>query len=157
MARLELLEFYLTHHDDIVRCAQASVEWLSRHAGIRRAMCLAVDADAGVLVAELKISSAGLGFRLANYYEMFNISGMYALIIIIFALFCGVTIPKPLIPKFWRVWLYELNPFTRQPAHQRGANHAAVAGDGLAFQIKRKACHWQPRAERQRDRSQPFP
>ncbi|KAH3973908.1 hypothetical protein HBH64_163010 [Parastagonospora nodorum] len=34
-------------------------------------------------------------------------------IIIIFALFCGVTIPKPLIPKFWRVWLYELNPFTR--------------------------------------------
>ncbi|KAJ4311874.1 ATP-binding cassette transporter snq2 [Neodidymelliopsis sp. IMI 364377] len=34
-------------------------------------------------------------------------------IIIIFALFCGVTIPKPQIPKFWRVWLYELNPFTR--------------------------------------------
>jgi len=34
-------------------------------------------------------------------------------VIIIFALFCGVTIPKPLIPKFWRVWLYELNPFTR--------------------------------------------
>ncbi|CAE7186092.1 hypothetical protein CFE70_006400 [Pyrenophora teres f. teres 0-1] len=34
-------------------------------------------------------------------------------VIIIFALFCGVTIPKPQIPKFWRVWLYELNPFTR--------------------------------------------
>jgi len=34
-------------------------------------------------------------------------------IIVIFALFCGVTIPKPQIPKFWRVWLYELNPFTR--------------------------------------------
>ena len=34
-------------------------------------------------------------------------------IIIIFALFCGVTIPKPQIPKFWRAWLYELNPFTR--------------------------------------------
>ncbi|KAF1834121.1 ABC transporter CDR4 [Decorospora gaudefroyi] len=33
--------------------------------------------------------------------------------IIIFALFCGVTIPKHQIPKFWRVWLYELNPFTR--------------------------------------------
>ena len=28
-------------------------------------------------------------------------------------MFCGVTIPKPQIPKFWRVWLYELNPFTR--------------------------------------------
>lgn len=34
-------------------------------------------------------------------------------IIIVFALFCGVTIPKPQIPKFWRVWLYELDPFTR--------------------------------------------
>lgn len=34
-------------------------------------------------------------------------------IIITFALFCGVTIPKPNIPKFWRVWLYELDPFTR--------------------------------------------
>ncbi|KAK2779104.1 hypothetical protein FQN52_006661 [Onygenales sp. PD_12] len=32
---------------------------------------------------------------------------------IILALFCGVAIPKPQIPKFWRVWLYELNPFTR--------------------------------------------
>lgn len=34
-------------------------------------------------------------------------------IIITFALFCGVTIPKPNIPKFWRSWLYELDPFTR--------------------------------------------
>ncbi|KAK5162685.1 hypothetical protein LTR04_003110 [Oleoguttula sp. CCFEE 6159] len=34
-------------------------------------------------------------------------------IIIIYALFCGVTIPKPQIPKFWRAWLYQLDPFTR--------------------------------------------
>ena len=34
-------------------------------------------------------------------------------IIITFALFCGVAIPKPQIPKFWRAWLYELDPFTR--------------------------------------------
>ncbi|SMQ53521.1 unnamed protein product [Zymoseptoria tritici ST99CH_3D7] len=34
-------------------------------------------------------------------------------IIIVFALLCGVTIPKPQIPGFWRVWLYELNPLTR--------------------------------------------
>jgi ATP-binding cassette, subfamily G (WHITE), member 2, SNQ2 len=32
---------------------------------------------------------------------------------IIFALFCGVTIPKPAIPGFWRAWLYQLDPFTR--------------------------------------------
>jgi len=34
-------------------------------------------------------------------------------VIIVFALFCGVTVPKPLIPGFWRAWLYELDPFTR--------------------------------------------
>ena len=34
-------------------------------------------------------------------------------IIIVFALFCGVTVPQPQIPKFWRSWLYQLDPFTR--------------------------------------------
>ena len=34
-------------------------------------------------------------------------------VIINFALFCGVAIPKPQIPKFWRAWLYQLDPFTR--------------------------------------------
>ncbi|KAK0522291.1 ATP-binding cassette transporter snq2 [Tilletia horrida] len=34
-------------------------------------------------------------------------------LIIIFSLFCGVTIPKPNIPGYWRVWLYQLDPFTR--------------------------------------------
>ncbi|KAE8553136.1 hypothetical protein EYB25_004517 [Talaromyces marneffei] len=34
-------------------------------------------------------------------------------LIITFALFCGVAVPKPQIPKFWRAWLYQLDPFTR--------------------------------------------
>lgn len=34
-------------------------------------------------------------------------------VMITFALFCGVTIPKLQMPGFWRAWLYELNPFTR--------------------------------------------
>jgi ATP-binding cassette, subfamily G (WHITE), member 2, SNQ2 len=34
-------------------------------------------------------------------------------VIVVFALFCGVTIPKPQIPGFWRAWLYQLDPFTR--------------------------------------------
>ncbi|PGH27237.1 hypothetical protein AJ80_01194 [Polytolypa hystricis UAMH7299] len=34
-------------------------------------------------------------------------------VIIIFSLFCGVAIPKPQIPGFWRAWLYHLDPFTR--------------------------------------------
>ncbi|KAF7717438.1 Uncharacterized protein PECH_000929 [Penicillium ucsense] len=34
-------------------------------------------------------------------------------IVIIFSLFCGVAIPKPQMPKFWRAWLYQLDPFNR--------------------------------------------
>lgn len=34
-------------------------------------------------------------------------------LMIVLSLFCGVTIPKPSMPRFWRYWLYELNPFTR--------------------------------------------
>ena len=29
---------------------------------------------------------------------------------------CGVTIPYPVLGKFWRSWLYQLNPFTRMLA-----------------------------------------
>ncbi|KAI1434046.1 ABC-2 type transporter [Xylaria sp. CBS 124048] len=34
-------------------------------------------------------------------------------IVITFALFCGVTIPYPQMPHFWKAWLYQLDPFTR--------------------------------------------
>jgi PAS domain S-box-containing protein len=50
-ARLELLEFFLAHSEDVARCAQASLEWLARCAGLRQAVCLAVDTDANMLVA----------------------------------------------------------------------------------------------------------
>jgi PAS domain S-box-containing protein len=49
-ARLELLELYLSHHEDIVRCAQLSLEWLARHAGVKQSACLAVDAESNMLV-----------------------------------------------------------------------------------------------------------
>ena len=49
-ARLELLENYLAHHEDIVRCAQTSLEWLARHAGVKQSACLAVDAESNMLV-----------------------------------------------------------------------------------------------------------
>ena len=32
---------------------------------------------------------------------------------LVLATFCGVTIPYPTMIKFWRSWLYELNPYTR--------------------------------------------
>jgi PAS domain S-box-containing protein len=50
-ARLDLLEYYLVHHEDLIHCARASLEWLGRYAGVKRALCLAVDAESGVLVA----------------------------------------------------------------------------------------------------------
>ncbi|GAA5952195.1 hypothetical protein JCM10213_004061 [Rhodosporidiobolus nylandii] len=34
------------------------------------------------------------------------------LLLVIFSLFCGVTVPKPNMPYFWRSWLYYLDPFT---------------------------------------------
>src|SRR5258706_7084536 len=49
-ARLELLEHYLAHHEDIVRCAQLSLDWLARHAGVRQSACLAVETESNMLV-----------------------------------------------------------------------------------------------------------
>src|SRR5688572_20742469 len=65
-ARLELLEYFLAHHDDLGRCAHASLEWLARHAGIKRSACLAVDTESSVLVG-----LAGLGVS-SDDIELFS-------------------------------------------------------------------------------------
>jgi PAS domain S-box-containing protein len=57
-ARLELLEYYLIHHEDLARCAHATLEWLARHASVRRSVCLAVDSESNMLVG-----IAGYGVR----------------------------------------------------------------------------------------------
>ena len=49
-ARLELLEYFLVHHEDLARCAHATLEWLARHASVRRSVCLVVDNEANMLV-----------------------------------------------------------------------------------------------------------
>src|SRR5262245_16168552 len=49
-ARLELLENFLSYHEDIVRCAQISLDWLARHAGVKQSACLAVDVESNMLV-----------------------------------------------------------------------------------------------------------
>jgi len=63
-ARLELLDYFLVHHEDLSRCAQASLEWLARHAGVRRSICLAIDGDAGLLVGV-----AGVGVSVEDVEE----------------------------------------------------------------------------------------
>jgi PAS domain S-box-containing protein len=65
-ARLELLEYYLVHNEDLARCAQASLDWLARHCGLRRSVCLAVDAESSMLVG-----LAGYGVR-ADDVELFS-------------------------------------------------------------------------------------
>jgi len=40
----------------------------------------------GILVAEIKFSDGGVGFRLIQYYDQFKIAPMYAMLILIFAL-----------------------------------------------------------------------
>jgi ATP-binding cassette subfamily G (WHITE) protein 2 (SNQ2) len=65
-----------------------------------------------ILITELFAVTLGQG--LASLTPSPRISAQFdPFIIIVFALFCGVTIPKPQMPKFWRAWLYELDPFTR--------------------------------------------
>jgi PAS domain S-box-containing protein len=49
-ARVELLEYFLIHSEEAARCAQASLQWLARHAGVRQSVCLAVDAESSALV-----------------------------------------------------------------------------------------------------------
>ncbi|OJJ48427.1 hypothetical protein ASPZODRAFT_24059 [Penicilliopsis zonata CBS 506.65] len=74
-------------------------------------------------------SRAGYQFLMVLITELFSVAlgqAMSALtpnsfiasqfnppVIIILSLFCGVTIPKLQMPKFWREWLYPLDPFTR--------------------------------------------
>jgi PAS domain S-box-containing protein len=66
-ARLELLEYYLAHHEDLVRCAQASVDWLARHTGVRRALCLAVDSEASQLVG---LAGAGIAVEEVEQFSL---------------------------------------------------------------------------------------
>lgn len=66
------------------------------------------------IILILEVFSTTLGQMLAAITPSSFISSLVnPFIIVIFALFCGVTIPKPQIPGFWRAWLYELNPVTR--------------------------------------------
>src|SRR5258707_15811379 len=66
-ARLELLEHYLAHHEDIVRCAQLSLEWLARHAGVKQSACLAVDAESNILVGIAAHGTVGEDIELFSW------------------------------------------------------------------------------------------
>ncbi|KAK5995296.1 ABC multidrug transporter I [Cladobotryum mycophilum] len=61
-----------------------------------------------------EIFAVTLGQGLAALTPSARISSQFdPFIMTVFALFCGVTIPRPQMPGFWRAWLYQLDPFTR--------------------------------------------
>ncbi|KAI2628522.1 ABC-2 type transporter-domain-containing protein [Hypoxylon sp. NC1633] len=65
-----------------------------------------------VLITEL--FAVSLGQVLASISPSAFVASQFdPFIVITFALFCGVTIPAPQMPGFWRAWLYQLDPFTR--------------------------------------------
>ncbi|KAG6024571.1 hypothetical protein E4U41_001739, partial [Claviceps citrina] len=65
-----------------------------------------------ILIAEVFAVTMGQG--LAALAPSARISAQFEpFIVTIFSLFCGVTIPAPQMPAFWRSWLYQLDPFTR--------------------------------------------
>jgi PAS domain S-box-containing protein len=66
-ARLELLENYLAHHEDILRCAHISLEWLARYAGVKQSACLAVDAESSMLVGIAAHGVAGDDIELFSW------------------------------------------------------------------------------------------
>jgi PAS domain S-box-containing protein len=66
-ARLELLEHYLAHHEDLLRCAHISLEWLARYAGVKQSACLAVDAESNMLVGIAAHGVAGDDIELFSW------------------------------------------------------------------------------------------
>ncbi|KAF4122773.1 ABC-type branched-chain amino acid transport system, ATPase component [Geosmithia morbida] len=65
-----------------------------------------------VLVTET--FAVSLAQALASLTPSARISSQFdPFLMITFSLFCGVTIPYPQIPHFWKSWLYQLDPFTR--------------------------------------------
>jgi len=66
-ARLDLLENYLAHHEDILRCAHLSLEWLARYAGVKQSACLAVDAESNMLMGIAAHGIAGDDIELFSW------------------------------------------------------------------------------------------
>ncbi|MBW0485131.1 hypothetical protein O181_024846 [Austropuccinia psidii MF-1] len=67
-----------------------------------------------IMMVVLEIFAVTLGQAIAALSpSIFVAVKTNAPMIIIFVMFCGVTVPKNSLPKFWRSWLYPLNPVTR--------------------------------------------
>ncbi|KDN40294.1 hypothetical protein RSAG8_08204, partial [Rhizoctonia solani AG-8 WAC10335] len=61
-----------------------------------------------------EVFAVTLGQMIAALTPTIFIAGLLnPFVFVMFSIFCGVMVPKDSIPKFWRVWLYQLDPITR--------------------------------------------
>lgn len=68
-----------------------------------------------ILITELY--AVTLGQLIASITPSIQIASLFTSPIqIILSNMCGVTIPYPTLSKFWRPWLYQLDPYTRMLA-----------------------------------------
>ncbi|CAE6385299.1 unnamed protein product [Rhizoctonia solani] len=66
------------------------------------------------MILATELFSVTLGQMLAALTPSVYIASLLnPFILVVFSLFCGVSIPKASMPAFWRAWLYQLDPFTR--------------------------------------------
>ncbi|KAI0006223.1 ABC-2 type transporter-domain-containing protein [Russula compacta] len=67
-----------------------------------------------LVILNTELYAVSLGQLIASITPSIQIASLFtAPIQIILSNMCGVTIPYPELGKFWRPWLYQLNPYTR--------------------------------------------
>jgi ATP-binding cassette subfamily G (WHITE) protein 2 (SNQ2) len=61
-----------------------------------------------------EVYSVTLGQALAALSPTIVVAALYnPFLLMLFSMFCGVSAPPATLPRFWRVWMYPLDPFTR--------------------------------------------
>lgn len=67
-----------------------------------------------LMVLATEFFTVTIGHVIASLTPSSFVSGQLdPFITIVFPLFCGVAIPGPQMPAFWRTWLFQIDPFTR--------------------------------------------
>ncbi|CAH7677570.1 ABC-2 type transporter-domain-containing protein [Phakopsora pachyrhizi] len=67
-----------------------------------------------LMILTMELYAITLGQAIASISpSIFIASLINPPIILVLNLFCGVTIPQPVMPLFWKHWMYNLDPYTR--------------------------------------------
>ena len=87
-----------------------------------------------VLITEM--FAVTLGQLIASITPSIQIAALFTPPIqIILSNLCGVTIPYPTLGKFWRSWLYQLDPFTRMLSAMLATELTYVSAQTPCFMV----------------------